>query len=175
MLLAVGWISSIHSAPYDYYGELPVHPGVGGFFKGPNSETIVKGPDGSVITAAAEGGEVQTKVDLKPIVVAEAAPAPAAAVVAQPLPAVPLAPAVVETTKIVSTAVAAPIVTSVVEPIVTKVDIVPEEPHIIETELVDAPDVEPDQASDLIGPSGRISTKGSKSIVSGPASTTISG
>lgn len=49
---------------------LPVNPGgIGGIFKGPNSETIIQGPDGSIITSAVEGGEVHTK--LEPIVVAE--------------------------------------------------------------------------------------------------------
>lgn len=58
---------------------------------------------------------------------------------------------------------------------VKPVEIVQQDPHVIETEIIAAPDVEPEQSSDLTGPSGRIITKGSASIVSGPASTTITG
>lgn len=148
---------------------------MGGFFRGPNSETIIKGPDGSVITAEAQGGEVQTKLDVQPIVVPEQP-----ALVAAPIPAVSHATVALESVQ----PVAVPVQT-VVQPVaplavaapvaIAPVALAVEEPHIIETELVDAPDVEPDQSSDLQGPSGRILTKGSKSIVSGPASTTISG
>jgi hypothetical protein len=115
--------------------SLPLHPGgIGGLYKGPNSETIIKGPDGSVITSAAVGGEVYSNVE--PIVV------PEPAVVQQVAPVV--APAVA----------AAP---------------------VIETVAVAAPVVESRQSSDLIGPSGRILTHGSQSVVAGPASTTITG
>ncbi|XP_017773754.1 PREDICTED: uncharacterized protein LOC108560633 [Nicrophorus vespilloides] len=38
-----------------------LHPGVGAIYKGPNSETIIKGPDGSIITSQQEGGEVAIK------------------------------------------------------------------------------------------------------------------
>ncbi|EFA02526.1 hypothetical protein TcasGA2_TC008231 [Tribolium castaneum] len=119
-LLALGYVAIAIAAP-----SLPVHPGgIGGLFKGPNSETIIKGPDGSVITAAAEGGEVHT--DLEPIVVAE--------------------------------------------------EVVPVEPVVpVEAVAVPAPPVENKQSSDLIGPSGRIVTQGSQSIIAGPASTTITG
>jgi hypothetical protein len=115
--------------------SLPLHPGgIGGLYKGPNSETIIKGPDGSVITSAAVGGEVYSNVE--PIVV------PEPAVVQQVAPVV--APAVA----------AAP---------------------VIETVAVAAPVVESRQSSDLIGPSGRILTHGSQSVVAGPASTTVTG
>ncbi|XP_044255072.1 calphotin-like [Tribolium madens] len=119
-LLALGYVAIAVAAP-----SLPVNPGgIGGLFKGPNSETIIKGPDGSVITSAAEGGEVHT--NLEPIVVAE--------------------------------------------------EVVPVEPVVpIEAVAVPSPPVENKQSSDLIGPSGRIVTQGSQSIIAGPASTTITG
>jgi hypothetical protein len=126
----LGYVASASPVP-----SLPLHPGgIGGLYKGPNSETIIKGPDGSVITSAAVGGEVYSNVE--PIVV------PEPAVVQQVAPVV--APAVA----------AAP---------------------VIETVAVAAPVVENRQSSDLIGPSGRISTHGSQSVVAGPASTTVTG
>ncbi|KAJ3631045.1 hypothetical protein MTP99_012201 [Tenebrio molitor] len=129
-LLALGYVASASPVP-----SLPLHPGgIGGLYKGPNSETIIKGPDGSVITSAAVGGEVYSNVE--PIVV------PEPAVVQQVAPVV--APAVA----------AAP---------------------VIETVAVAAPVVESRQSSDLIGPSGRILTHGSQSVVAGPASTTVTG
>ncbi|XP_060531050.1 uncharacterized protein LOC132704807 isoform X2 [Cylas formicarius] len=46
--------------------------GIGGIFKGPDSETIIQGPDGSVITSEQEGGAVVRGNGLEqPIVVAE--------------------------------------------------------------------------------------------------------
>jgi hypothetical protein len=126
----LGYVASASPVP-----SLPLHPGgIGGLYKGPNSETIIKGPDGSVITSAAVGGEVYSNVE--PIVV------PEPAVVQQVAPVV--APAVA----------AAP---------------------VIETVAVAAPVVESRQSSDLIGPSGRILTHGSQSVVAGPASTTVTG
>jgi hypothetical protein len=126
----LGYVASASPVP-----SLPLHPGgIGGLYKGPNSETIIKGPDGSVITSAAVGGEVYSNVE--PIVV------PEPAVVQQVAPVV--APAVA----------AAP---------------------VIETVAVAAPVVETRQSSDLIGPSGRILTHGSQSVVAGPASTTVTG
>ncbi|RZB39667.1 uncharacterized protein BDFB_010569, partial [Asbolus verrucosus] len=128
-LLAFGYVALAGPTP-----SLPVNPGgIGGLYKGPNSETIIKGPDGSVITSAVEGGEIQTGI--QPIVVAEPA-------VAVETPAV---------------AVAAPVATPV------------------EAVAVPAPVVESAQSSDLIGPSGRILTQGSQSVVAGPASTTVTG
>jgi hypothetical protein len=64
--------------------SLPLHPGgIGGLYKGPNSETIIKGPDGSVITSAAVGGEVYSNVE--PIVVPEPAVVQQVAPVVAPL------------------------------------------------------------------------------------------
>lgn len=61
-----------HSAPN---GGLPLlNPGgIGGIFKGPNSETIIRGPDGSEITSEQQGGAVVQEDGLaaQPIVVAE--------------------------------------------------------------------------------------------------------
>lgn len=174
MLLSfLGYLALVKSS----LNELPVHPGVGGFYKGPNSETIIKGPDGSVITTQAEGGSVITQDLSQPIVVTDAA-------VVKPLQSV--APVVIEpavtATPVVAVspiAAAAPSVAIVavtpVVPVGHTVEIIQPDPHIIETEIIDAPLVEPQQSSDLVGPSGSISTRGSSSIVSGPASTTISG
>lgn len=173
--------------------ELPVHPGVGGFYKGPNSETIIKGPDGSVITAQAEGGSIATHDLSQPIVVADT-------VDVEPLqsvePIVSVTPAaaepVVTVTPVVAVspiATASPVVAAapvaVVAPVLPvaaaapviphTIEVIRPDPHIIETEIVDAPVVEPQESTDLVGPSGSISTRGSSSIVSGPASTTISG
>ncbi|XP_072398425.1 uncharacterized protein [Diabrotica undecimpunctata] len=58
-------------------------------------------------------------------------------------------------------------------PVGHKVDIVEQDPHIIETKIIDAPAIESKESTDLVGPSGSISTRGSESVVSGPASTTI--
>lgn len=56
-------------------GGLPlISPGgIGGIFKGPNSETIIRGPDGSEITSEQKGGAVVQEDILaaQPIVVAE--------------------------------------------------------------------------------------------------------
>lgn len=118
--------------------------GIGGIFKGPDSETIIRGPDGSQISAEQNGGSIVTSEGFaSPIVVASE---PQLEETGLPLP-----------------------------PNVKPIEIVRQDPHIIETEIVAAPDEEPEQSSDLKGPSGRIITKGSASIVSGPASTTITG
>lgn len=146
------------------------HPGgIGGIFKGPNSETIVKGPDGSIITAEDEGGAVKVGIETT-VYVPEEIPIPAAA------PVVPaaIAPLVIQESVPIAAAPLIPVAQSV--PITHQsVRIGTKRPHIIKTELIDAPFVEPNESSDLVGPSGSISTRGSSSIVSGPASTTISG
>ncbi|CAH1160064.1 unnamed protein product [Phaedon cochleariae] len=182
---------------------LVINPGgIGGIFKGPNSETIIKGPDGSVITSESEGGEIHTGTGFQPIVVAETvdisgqadseinaiasfgttgtvdlfqngdqAVLPVLGPVGGHLPvtiAPPLEP-VISATAAPTLASAAPVIT-----LNAPIEIAQQEPHIIETEIVDTPVIEPNQSSDLIGPSGRISTRGSSSIISGPASTTIS-
>ncbi|KAJ8977769.1 hypothetical protein NQ317_001680, partial [Molorchus minor] len=176
--------------------ELPVHPGVGGFYLGPNSETIIKGPDGSVITVEANGGSVQVPPEVKPVLTAEP-------VLVEPLAStsevvsVPAdtssAQAAANSTSVDSVAAGLSSATLVASPAdqlssssavaaalgsvyppAVPVEIVQPDPHIIETEIVDALPVEPNQASDLVGPSGRITTSGSSSVISGPASTTIS-
>lgn len=58
-------------------------------------------------------------------------------------------------------------------PVGEPIEIVEQDPHIIETEIIDPPAIELKESTDLVGPSGSISTRGSESIVSGPASTTI--
>ncbi|XP_050513344.1 uncharacterized protein LOC126889272 [Diabrotica virgifera virgifera] len=78
-------------------------------------------------------------------------------------PVVPVAPVVQPVVPVVAPAV----------PVGHKVDIVEQDPHIIETKIIDAPAIEPKESTDLVGPSGSISTRGSESVVSGPASTTI--
>ncbi|XP_066146376.1 calphotin-like isoform X2 [Euwallacea fornicatus] len=164
-------------------------PGGGGIFKGPDSETIIRGPDGSEITSEQVGGIVVKEDGLaeQPIIVAEpeisalgpivastAAPilAPVVASAAPPLLAPVVASAAPPLLAPISVAAAAPtLVSAAVD--VKPIEIVQQDPHIIETEIIEAPDVEPEQSSDLEGPSGRIITKGSASVVSGPASTTI--
>lgn len=56
--------------PYEY----PIHPGVGAIYKGPNAETIVEGPDGSIIRSDAEGGEVDLRMRSEAILVKEPQP-----------------------------------------------------------------------------------------------------
>lgn len=56
--------------PYEY----PIHPGVGAIYKGPNAETIVEGPDGSIIRSDAEGGEVDLKMNNEAILIRERQP-----------------------------------------------------------------------------------------------------
>ncbi|KAJ8930332.1 hypothetical protein NQ314_016882 [Rhamnusium bicolor] len=147
--------------------NLLVHPGVGGLYRGPNSETIIKGPDGSVITAEAAGGSIHTQGTLEPIVAAEID-------VGNGIPD-GVALSVVPTAAAAVPAVVGPAVATVTAlPIIHNIEIVQPDPHIIETEIVDAPVVEPQQSTDLVGPSGSISTRGSSSVISGPASTTIS-
>nr|XP_023012258.1 flocculation protein FLO11-like [Leptinotarsa decemlineata] len=166
--------------------------GIGGIYRGPNSETVIKGPDGSLITSQETGGSIQTNSKLEPIIVAESEIAsPIAPEIVPDVSPVPLAPLsspdvpiatlipplepVISATVAPITASVSPVIASVnpvVEPHV--VEIIEQDPHIIETEIVDAPDVEPELSSDLVGPSGSISTRGSSSVVSGPASTTIS-
>ncbi|KAL3265924.1 hypothetical protein HHI36_010113 [Cryptolaemus montrouzieri] len=160
---------------------LPVNPGgIGGLFRGPNLETIIKGPDGSQITSEQIGGAVQTEAKLEPIVVPElvgdqvaiSSPIAPLRIEASPAPISLQSDIAVNSVRPIETVpidVEAPIPIATV-PVLAS----PGEPHIIETELVDAPEVEPDQSSDLKGPSGTISVRGSASIVSGPASTTIS-
>lgn len=149
------------------------HPGgIGGIFKGPNSETIVKGPDGSIITAEDEGGAVKTGI--QPILVPEEKVITPIETTYEEAAIPAVAPFIVEKPVAVPIATALP----VVEPLpVTyqNVKIGTKEPHIVKTEFVAAPLVEPKESTDLVGPSGSISKKGSSSIISGPASTTISG
>ncbi|XP_048526546.1 uncharacterized protein LOC109533500 isoform X2 [Dendroctonus ponderosae] len=124
--------------------------GIGGIFKGPDSETIIRGPDGSQISSEQTGGSIVSPQGFAgPIVAADAA--------------ISSEPPLIDVEHISS-----PLPVDV-----KPIEIVQQDPHIIETEIVAAPDVEPEQSSDLKGPSGRIITKGSASIVSGPASTTI--
>ncbi|KAL1509236.1 hypothetical protein ABEB36_004002 [Hypothenemus hampei] len=174
------------SAPHEGFPIL--NPGgIGGIFKGPNSETIIKGPDGSEIVSEQEGGAVirEDNTLTSPIIVAE----PELSVlqeqhVVEPIIASTVAPILTKDVAIapIVASTSVPILSSdislsVAEPIapidLKPVEIVQQDPHVIETEIIEAPDVEPLQSSDLEGPSGRIITKGSASIVSGPASTTI--
>ncbi|VEN36119.1 unnamed protein product [Callosobruchus maculatus] len=59
LLALLGYV--IHTtAAVLQYEEILIHPGIiGGIFKGPNSETIIQGPDGSAITAEQIGGAVE--------------------------------------------------------------------------------------------------------------------
>lgn len=166
---------------------LPVNPGgIGGLFHGPNSETIIKGPDGSVITSAQLGGVIETRDKLEPIVVQDVETAQAPLLVSEVSSVSTLSPPLSEIPSIDITPqnniqlhgllsnkqdISLPIPVAVQE---TPVVVNEKELHLIETEVVDAPDIEPNQNSDLKGPSGSISVRGSSSIISGPASTTIS-
>ncbi|KAK9875740.1 hypothetical protein WA026_009537 [Henosepilachna vigintioctopunctata] len=178
VLACIAGIQAFPSLP-----PLPVNPGgIGGLFRGPNSETIIKGPDGSQIVSEQLGGAVETEARLQPIIVPDdagdqiAVPSistdPVEAInIDQEISALPPAGYPINShLEIQAVHPALPVDTPQVVPIVSH----SEEPHIIETELVDAPEIEPDQSSDLKGPSGSISVRGSSSIVSGPASTTIS-
>ncbi|XP_044748792.1 endochitinase A-like [Coccinella septempunctata] len=190
-LLMAAFVCGINAAPS--YPPLPVNPGgIGGLFRGPNQETIIRGPDGSEITSEQIGGAVQTEARLEPIVVPDqiaissvtvspsetisvsnnievASATPVVTIPENSVPSLNLSPPVpiqtIPTDVSIRTEQSAALPTFVATA---------EEPHIIETELVDAPEVEPNQSSDLEGPSGSISVRGSSSIVSGPASTTIS-
>ncbi|XP_045479822.1 proline-rich protein 36-like [Harmonia axyridis] len=166
---------------------LPVNPGgIGGLFRGPNSETIIRGPDGSEITSEQIGGAVQTSPGLEPIVVPDypydQVAVSSVAVAPSETIGVPnnievAGPTLIQensgsTLQLATIPQSSPIEVTAAE--IPTLATTAEEPHIIETELVDAPEVEPNQSSDLEGPSGSISVRGSTSIVSGPASTTIS-
>ncbi|XP_066252483.1 calphotin-like isoform X2 [Euwallacea similis] len=151
-------------------------PGGGGIFKGPDSETIIRGPDGSEITSEQLGGVVVKEDGLseQPIIVAEpevSALGPIVASTAAPILAPVIASVAPPLSVPISVPVAPPLVSAAVG--IKPIEIVQQDPHIIETEIIEAPDVEPEQSSDLEGPSGRIITKGSASVISGPASTTI--
>lgn len=147
--------------------------GIGGLFRGPNSETIIRGPDGSEITSEQLGGAVHTEAKLQPIVV------PDQITISSVFPADAQGIDVSSANHLVaiSDRLEAPVPEAPITFSVPAVEgpTADREPHIIETELVDAPEIEPNQSSDLNGPSGSISVRGSTSIVSGPASTTISG
>ncbi|XP_030750643.1 mucin-2-like isoform X2 [Sitophilus oryzae] len=213
------YISPSLSAPHE--GLPLLNPGgIGGIFKGPNSETIIKGPDGSEITSEEQSGVIirDDALAKKPIIVAE--------------PEIPIAPAV-PIVREENVYVAGPIVSSTALPILSStpsfatlnqgyipesrviipeaplppppgplltgeaygpeiyapevplevplapvelkpVEIIEQDPHIIETEIIPEPEgIQSEKEFNLKGPSGSITTKGSGSIVSGPASTTI--
>ncbi|XP_057654717.1 mucin-2-like [Diorhabda carinulata] len=164
--------------------------GIGGIFKGPDSETIVKGPDGSVITSEQNGGLIQTEQKLEPIIVAEPEIVEAHPVLPPSLaedgyiaPLVPVKNVVIaddanNVVPVVSSGISAPLPNYIGPPTIPvssghEINIIEPEPHIIQTEIIDAPAIESKESTDLVGPSGSISTRGSESIVSGPASTTI--
>ncbi|CAH1999602.1 unnamed protein product [Acanthoscelides obtectus] len=59
LIALLGYVVHINTSVLQYEAIL-VHPGIiGGIFKGPNSETIIQGPDGSAITAEQIGGGVE--------------------------------------------------------------------------------------------------------------------
>ncbi|KAJ8952403.1 hypothetical protein NQ318_014495 [Aromia moschata] len=102
-------------------------------------------------------------VQSEPLPVATAAVAPAAGIVqADAIPSVAVAPAVVSGAAEFVQAVPAIAAVSAI-PVEHTVEIIQPDPHIIETEIVDAPVIKPQQSTDLVGPSGSISTRGSSS------------
>ncbi|ERL92881.1 hypothetical protein D910_10187 [Dendroctonus ponderosae] len=120
--------------------------GIGGIFKGPDSETIIRGPDGSQISSEQTGGSIVSPQGFAgPIVAADAA--------------ISSEPPLIDVEHISS-----PLPVDV-----KPIEIVQQDPHIIETEIVAAPDVEPEQSSDLKGPSGRIITKEPRKVIVAPA------
>lgn len=172
--------------------------GIGGIYKGPDSETIVKGPDGSVITSEQKGGIIQTEQKLEPIIVAESEIAETHPVLSRSLVEDGYIAPLVSSDNVFTADDAnnvvpvvnsgflappvnyispAPLYQAVQETVPVslghEVNIIEPDPHIIETEIIDAPTIESKESTDLVGPSGSISTRGSESIVSGPASTTI--
>jgi len=161
--------------------------GIGGIYKGPSSETIVKGPDGSVITSEQIGGEVQIKGKAN-----VGAVIPVVEHINEPLVQPIVSPTLVTSdlsdvigapvvTKVVSTPiVTGPVVTKVSAPVLLKenpiiVDDKIEHEHVIVGEKVISVPKKVQEDSDLIGPSGTISRRGDDVVVSGPASTTIKG
>ncbi|XP_050300310.1 calphotin-like isoform X2 [Anthonomus grandis grandis] len=193
LLVVILLIGACHSAPHE--GLPLLNPGgIGGVFKGPNSETIIQGPDGSQITSKEESGSIVQNDGLasSPIIVAESEIALPAPVLSEELLAPSVGPIISSTGAPIISSVSPELLTGEIDP--QRLDIAPlpqvpieqvvplagkpieiveQDPHIVETEIIEAPEVEPEQSSDLQGPSGRIITKGSASIVSGPASTTI--
>nr|CAI5861922.1 unnamed protein product [Callosobruchus analis] len=73
LLALLGYV--LHtSIAVPHYEEILVHRGIiGGIFKGPNSETVIQGPDGSAITAEQIGGAVETPDVLPSAAIAETA------------------------------------------------------------------------------------------------------
>lgn len=138
-------VALVHALPSTY----PIHPGVGAIYKGPNSETIIEGPDGSVITSEAEGGSVAVDLKSNPIIVAEPQYQNAVEASAEP-------------------GISAEVVSKISGPnlIVGKIA----EPLSVHTSVVS----KENKNADVIGPSGTISTRGPSAVISGPASTTYS-
>ncbi|KAG5887347.1 hypothetical protein JTB14_018362 [Gonioctena quinquepunctata] len=182
------WLLALSGYSITVHGSLNTivaNPGgIGGIYQGPDSETVIKGPDGSIITSQEKGGSIHSNSNLEPIIVAEPD------ISAHSGPSVSQVVPLVESSGVASVSLAPPLesiipanIAPAAAPIIYSVnpagedhvlEIIEQDPHIIETEVVDAPIIEPQQSSDLVGPSGSISTRGSSSIVSGPASTTIS-
>lgn len=129
---------------------------MGAIFKGPDSETVIKGPDGAAITYKAEGASVGVEEKLEPIV------GPAPVLVAAPAP---------ELKEEAILAEAEPAYLEAAPEIVA----LPEEEVKVAAEPVALEAKVEGVHTKLEGPSGSISTDGKTSIVSGPASTTITG
>lgn len=167
----------------------PSFPGVGKIYKGPDSETIIQGPDGSVITAKAEGGAVAAGAQPEPIVVTK--PEPVIVEEPEPLDVVDSEPLLVAKPEPIFVAEPSPIfaegpgalLESAEEAVIVEEGVSAYgEPETVvapvETKVIAEPvavATKETQKAELVGPSGSISTDGVSSVVSGPASTTITG
>lgn len=176
IVVLVGVVSCLPTYPYHnvYPDVYPVHPGgIGGIFKGPGSETIIKGPDGSVITSEQKGGLVA----VKPEVVATApivASAPLLSLQPQPV-FVARQPIVVPQPHPILVAQPRPVIVDRAPIIVAEESpkIVAE--HVLVGHKVITVPKQVKENSDLVGPSGTISIRGDDAVISGPASLTVKG